>query len=193
MSRHTFPLPDHPTLQEQLCLPGPAAVSALLKNYAETDRCCQRVQCARARARVCVCVCVCNDHGAWVAHKHRSVVRTVPISSSLSSSLLSLPVSLLPVPPVATSYPLFSLCRYIAVRCYVSCCPTSTYCSVYTCTRVVHMMCCGTCVCMCCGTCVCMCCGTCKVLDLEYVDLLLIHWPCDKFEDTLATYVEESI
>jgi diketogulonate reductase-like aldo/keto reductase len=26
------------------------------------------------------------------------------------------------------------------------------------------------------------------VLDLEYVDLLLIHWPCDKFEDTLATY-----
>eukprot|EP00658_Telonema_sp_P-2_P073516 TRINITY_DN6259_c0_g1_i5.p1 TRINITY_DN6259_c0_g1~~TRINITY_DN6259_c0_g1_i5.p1 ORF type:complete len:352 (+),score=86.44 TRINITY_DN6259_c0_g1_i5:95-1057(+) len=27
-----------------------------------------------------------------------------------------------------------------------------------------------------------------RTLGLEYVDLMLMHWPCDRFEDTLATY-----
>merc|ERR1711871_258209 len=27
-----------------------------------------------------------------------------------------------------------------------------------------------------------------KTLGLDYVDLMLLHWPCDTFEETLATY-----
>lgn len=29
-----------------------------------------------------------------------------------------------------------------------------------------------------------------KTLGMDYVDLMLMHWPCDEFEDTLATYQE---
>ena len=27
-----------------------------------------------------------------------------------------------------------------------------------------------------------------QILGMEYVDLMLLHWPCDSFDDTMATY-----